>query len=102
VSEPFDPEMSEPYFSDDVAEEYPAEYAAPHVPWWVQWRPAMVAAAVFATVIGGIVISRSSTAVPAATTTSTLAPGQCAVDAPITCYGQNRVIRDGMKGNDLF
>ena len=101
MSEPFDPEMSEPYFSDDVAGEYPAEYVAPHVPWWIHWRPAMVAAAVFATVIGGIVISRSSTATPATTTTSTLVPGQCAPDAPITCFGQNRVIRDDMKGNDV-
>jgi hypothetical protein len=101
VSEPFDPEMSEPYFSDDVAGEYPAEYVAPHVPWWIHWRPAMVAAAVFATVVGGIVISRSSTAVPASTTTSSPTSGQCAVGAPITCFGQNRVIRDGMKGNDV-
>jgi hypothetical protein len=93
--------MSEPYFSDDYAGEYPAEYIPPHVPWWVHWRPAMIAAAIFATVIGGVVVARSNSAAPATTTTTSLVPGQCPEGAPITCFRQNRVIRDDMKGNDV-
>jgi len=97
VSEPFDPEMSEPV----PLEEFGEEFHPVHVPWWIHWRPAMVAAAVFATVLGGVVVARENSSSSSAPTTTTLAPGVCPDGSSITCIPLERVVRLGAKGEDV-
>lgn len=78
------------------------DQALSHVPWWVHWRPAMVAAAVFATVIGAVVLVREgSGTTTAVTTTTTLPPGVCPDGSSITCVPLERVIRLGTRGEDV-
>lgn len=71
------------------------------VPWWIHWRPALIAGAVFATVIGAIVFARENSASVAISTTTTLAPGVCPDGSTITCVALDRVIRLGAKGEDV-
>lgn len=71
------------------------------VPWWIHWRPALIAGAVFATVIGAIVFARENSASMATSTTTTLAPGVCPDGSTITCVALDRVIRLGAKGEDV-
>jgi hypothetical protein len=98
VSEPFDPEMSEPV----PPEQFGDELNHVHVPWWIHWRPAMLAAVVFATVLGGVVVARgNTTSTPATTTTTTLPPGVCPDGSSITCIPLERVVRLGAKGEDV-
>lgn len=99
MSEPFDPELNEPYLPE-IPEVDPVHHF--HAPWWVHWRPAMVAAAVFATVVGGVVVARSeSGSQVSATTTTTLPPGVCPDGSSITCIPLDRIIRLGTKGEDV-
>lgn len=85
MSEPFDPEI--------VPE--------PPVPWWVYWRPAIVATVLFAAVIGGLVFARQQSSSSAAATT-TVAPSTTAVPVDcVTCYELTRTIKKGTKGEDV-
>lgn len=97
MSEPFDPEMSEPVPSEEFGE----EFHPVHIPWWIHWRPAMIAAAVFATVLGGVVVARENSSSSPAPTTTTLAPGVCPDGSSITCIPLERVVRLGAKGEDV-
>lgn len=97
MSEPFDPDMSEPVPTEPFGDELPPV----HVPWWIHWRPAMVAAAVFGTVLGGVVVARENTASSPTTTTTTLPPGVCPDGSSVTCIPLERIIRLGAKGEDV-
>ena len=97
MSEPFDPDMSEPVPTEPFGDELPPA----HVPWWIHWRPAMVAAAVFGTVLGGVVVARENTASSPTTTTTTLPPGVCPDGSSVTCIPLERIIRLGAKGEDV-
>ena len=97
MSEPFDPDMSEPVSTEPFGDELPPV----HVPWWIHWRPAMVAAAVFGTVLGGVVVARENTASSPTTTTTTLPPGVCPDGSSVTCIPLERIIRLGAKGEDV-
>jgi hypothetical protein len=94
VSEPFDPwhEAPEP------------EPEHVHLPWHVQWRSAMIAALVFATVVGVVVYQRDhrGQSAPVTTSTSTTAPGVCGTpNQAITCFAQSRIVRRGDRGEDV-
>ena len=88
MSDPFDTEFHDP------------ESLLHHVSTWRRWLPAVVATFVLVLVVGGLVFARrSSQAVPA--TTTTLPAGVCTEDSPITCHPLTRVIKRGMKGEDV-
>lgn len=75
----------------------------PHVPWWVHWRPAIIASLVFATVVGAVVYQREHRpqAAPVTTTTTTL-PGACGTpNQAITCFGLDRTVERGDRGEDV-
>jgi hypothetical protein len=61
----------------------------------------MVAAAVFGTVLGGVVVARENTASSPTTTTTTLPPGVCPDGSSVTCIPLERIIRLGAKGEDV-
>lgn len=91
--------MNDTHFSDLPDPDF---HQPVHAPWWVHWRPAMVAAAIFATVVGGIVVARDgSGSGVSATTTTTLPPGVCPDGSSITCIPLDRIIRLGTKGDDV-
>lgn len=71
------------------------------VPWWVQWRPAMIAAAVFASVVGVVAVNADSRGTVTPATTTTVAAPQCTEASPVTCFPLNRVIRNGTRGEDV-
>ncbi len=75
-----------------------------HLPWHVRWRPAMIAALVFATVVGVVVYQRGQDQAGTVTTstTTTIPSGACgAPDQAITCYPITRTIERGDKGEDV-
>lgn len=94
MSEPFDP-------WHDATEPEPGDV---HIPWHIRWRPAMVAALVFATVVGVVVYQREQrrAGAPVATSTSTTTPGVCgSPNQAITCFAQSRIVRRGDRGEDV-
>lgn len=103
MSDPFDPEMNDP-FTDPQNQSYVGpefgEPTAPHVPWWIHWRPAMIAAAVFASVVGAVVVNANSDPAAVATTTTASSP-VCNETSPVTCFALTRVIKNGAKGEDV-
>ena len=103
MSDPFDPEMNDP-FTDPPNQPYAGpdfdEVPAPHVPWWIHWRPAMIAAAVFASVVGAVVVDANSGPATIATTTTASSP-VCNETSPVTCFALTRVIKNGAKGEDV-
>lgn len=104
MSDPFDPEMNDPFASvpDGVPfEPFGDSPPPPHVPWWIHWRPAMIAAAVFATVVGAVAVNANSDSSNAVTTTTTPTTTECTATSPVTCFALTRVIRNGAKGEDV-
>lgn len=64
----------------------------------------MVAALVFATVVGVVVYQREQrrAGAPVATSTSTTTPGVCgSPNQAITCFAQSRIVRRGDRGEDV-
>lgn len=86
--------MNDPFTPD------PAMPTTGHVPWWIHWRPAIIAFALVATFAGIAVANNSSSGAPAPTTT-TSTPTECTDTSPVTCFPLTRVIRNGTRGDDV-
>ncbi len=86
--------MNDPFTPDPVMP------ATGHVPWWIHWRPAIIAFALVATFAGIAVANNNSSGAPAPTTT-TSTPTECTDTSPVTCFALTRVIRNGTKGDDV-
>lgn len=97
MSDPFDPELNEPFTA--VADE---ALVIPNTPWWVQWRPAIVVAAVLSAVASVVFLANQTPGQPVVVgTTTTSVPEQCTDTSPVTCFSLSRVIRNGAKGDDV-
>jgi L,D-transpeptidase catalytic domain/Putative peptidoglycan binding domain len=97
VSDPFDPEMNDS-FHDPYG--YHGE-SRPAEPLSTQWRPAIIAAAVFAVVVSAFVLNANASRSTTATTTTTTVATQCTAESPVTCFPLTRVIKNGAKGDDV-
>ncbi|MSZ16585.1 MAG: hypothetical protein F2618_02855, partial [Actinobacteria bacterium] len=60
----------------------------------------MIAAAVFASVVGAVVVEANSGPATVATTTTASSP-VCNETSPVTCFALTRVIKNGAKGEDV-
>jgi hypothetical protein len=98
VSDPFDPELNDSFTHPVDAD----NYAVTSTPWWVQWRPAIIAAAVLSVVASFVFLANQTPGSPVvvATTTSST-PTECTEASPVTCFSLTRVIRRGAKGDDV-
>lgn len=97
MSDPFDPELNEPFMPavDDAL-------VSPSIPWWVQWRPAIIVGAVLSAVASVVFLANQTPGAPVVVgPTTTAAPAQCTEASPVTCFPLSRVIRNGAKGDDV-
>jgi peptidoglycan hydrolase-like protein with peptidoglycan-binding domain len=97
VSDPFDPELNDS-FLDPINGSHDA---TPHLPWWVQWRPAIIVGAVLSAVASVVFLANQTPGAPVVVDTTTTVPTQCTEASPVTCFSLTRVIRNGTKGDDV-
>ena len=100
MSDPFDPELNDSFqapFSDA-----PTALDSPvHVPWWVQWRPAIIVGAILSAVASVVFLANQTPGAPVVIDTTTTVPTECTEASPVTCFSLTRVIKNGSKGDDV-
>jgi hypothetical protein len=78
-----------------------ADEVHPDANWYVRWRPALVSAAVFATVVAAIVLTRDGDSVTDAGTTTTTVSATTVPQGDVSLAPITEIVKRGDRGEDV-